>query len=60
KKYNIGVRFLFGYDNFLVCDKEDEFQLNVRTIVPKNILNNIKILIYFRQWIYLKKLQYLN
>ncbi|EAQ71732.1 hypothetical protein X908_07930 (plasmid) [Campylobacter jejuni subsp. jejuni 81-176-DRH212] len=22
KKYNIGVRFLFGYDNFLVCDKE--------------------------------------
>ncbi|EAH6629306.1 hypothetical protein RMP56_001780 [Campylobacter jejuni] len=42
KKYNIGVRFLFGYDNFLVCDKEDEFQLNVRTIVPKKYFEQYK------------------
>ncbi|HHO0749626.1 TPA: hypothetical protein ACRTG4_001617 [Campylobacter jejuni] len=29
KKYNIGVRFLFGYDNFLVCDKEDDKQREI-------------------------------
>nr|WP_286014894.1 hypothetical protein [Campylobacter jejuni] len=54
-KYGVGVRFLFGYDNFLVCDKEDEFQLNVRTIVPKKYFEQYKNINIFQAMDLFKK-----
>lgn len=52
KKYNVGIRFLFGCD---LNQKNETEMISLRVFCQKSTFKNTKTLIFLKQWICLKK-----
>lgn len=57
KKYNVGIRFLFGCD---INQKDEIEMISLRVFCQRSIFKNTKTLIFLKQWTYLKKHHYLK
>lgn len=53
KKYNVGIRFLFGCD---INQKDEIEMISLRVFCQRSTFKNTKTLIFLKQWTCLKKL----